>query len=174
MKNILKQIKFMPIALLLLVSCSTDLDLAPENKFTDFNYWTSVDKVQTLLNTAYSQMQSSQYFFYNEGLSDNAYNGRGDNAGAASIGAGIYDPSLGRLKSEWKDRYAGIKSCNLLIENIGRVPNADPAVIARMTAEARFLRAFQHFQLTTWFGDIPLLKKEVLSCQSSIVSLNLF
>lgn len=43
----------MPIALLLLVSCD-NLDLAPENKFTDFNYWTSVDKVQTLLNTAYS------------------------------------------------------------------------------------------------------------------------
>lgn len=159
MKNILKQIKFMPIALLLLVSCD-NLDLAPENKFTDFNYWTSVDKVQTLLNTAYSQMQTSQYFFYNEGLSDNAYNGRGDNAGAASIGAGIYDPSLGRLKEEWKNRYAGIKTCNLLLENIGRVPNADPAVITRMTAEARFLRAFQHFQLTTWFGDIPLVKKD--------------
>src|SRR6187431_3186485 len=96
MKNILKQIKFIPIVLLLLVSCD-NLDLAPENNFTDFNYWTSVDKAQTLLNTAYSQMQKSQYFFYNEGLSDNAYNGRGDNAGAASIGAGIYDPSLGRL-----------------------------------------------------------------------------
>jgi starch-binding outer membrane protein, SusD/RagB family len=160
MKNILKQIKFIPVVLLLFVSCS-DLDLAPENKFTDSTYWTSVDKAQTLLNTAYSQMQSSQYFFYNEGLSDNAYNGRGDNAGAASIGAGIYDPSLGRLKDEWKNRYSGIKTCNLLLENISRVPDADPAVIARMTAEARFLRAFQHFQLTTWFGDVPLLKKDL-------------
>jgi len=159
MKNIFKQIKFIPVALLLLVSCE-DLDLAPENVFTDSTYWTSVEKAQTFLNTAYSQMQNSSNFFYNEALSDNAFNGRGDNAGAASIAAGIYDPSLGRLKSEWNDRYAGIKTCNLIIENIDRVPNADPAVIARMTAEARFLRAFQHFQLTTWFGDIPLLKKD--------------
>lgn len=159
MKNILKQIKFIPVALLLLVSCE-DLDLVPENQFTDATYWTSVDKAQTFLNTAYSQMQNSSNFFYNEALSDNAYNGRGDNAGAASIAAGIYDPSLGRLKSEWNDRYAGIKTCNLIIENIDRVPNADQAVIARMKAEARFLRAFQHFQLTTWFGDIPLLKKD--------------
>ncbi|MGO4773128.1 RagB/SusD family nutrient uptake outer membrane protein [Flavobacterium sp. W22_SRS_FK3] len=159
MRNLLKQIKFIPVVLLLLVSCE-DLDLIPEDKFTDATYWTSVAKAQTFLNTAYSQMQNSSRFFYNEALSDNAYNGRGDNEGAASMAAGIYDPSLGRLKSEWKDRYSGIKTCNLIIENIDRVPNADPAVIARMKAEARFLRAFQHFQLTTWFGDIPLLKKD--------------
>lgn len=159
MKNIFKHIKFIPVLLLLLTSCE-DLDQAPENQFTDSTYWTSTDKAQTFLNTAYSQMQKSQYFFYNEALSDNAYNGRGDNAGAASIGAGIYDPSLARIKEEWNDRYAGIKTCNLILENIDRVPNADPAVIARMKAEARFLRAFQHFQLTTWFGDIPLLKKD--------------
>ncbi|PWB26011.1 RagB/SusD family nutrient uptake outer membrane protein [Flavobacterium sp. HTF] len=159
MKNIFKHIKFIPLVCLLLVSCE-GLDQAPEDRFTDFNYWTSTDKAQLMLNTAYSQMQTSQYFFYNEGLSDNAYNGRGDNAGAASIAAGLYDPSLGRLKSEWNDRYRGIKSCNVLLENIDKVPNADPAVIARMKAEARFLRAFQHFQLTTWFGAIPLLEKD--------------
>ena len=169
MKNILKHIKFIPVVLLLLVSCE-DLDLAPENQFTDTTYWTSIDKAQTFLNTAYSQMQTSQYFFYNEALSDNAFNGRGDNAGAASIGAGIYDPSLARIKEEWDNRYAGIKTCNLIIENIGKVPNADPAVITRMTAEARFLRAFQHFQLTTWFGDVPLIKKDPSLAEASSIS----
>lgn len=159
MKNIFKHIKFVPLVFLLLVSCE-DLDQAPEDRFTDSNYWTSVEKAQMMLNTAYSQMQNSEFFFYNEGLSDNAYNGRGDNAGAASIGAGLYDPSSGRIKREWNDRYSGIKSCNILLENIDRVPNADPAVIARMKAEARFLRAFQHFQLATWFGDVPLLQKD--------------
>ena len=161
MKKIFKQLKWIPLtAILLMVSCEK-LELAPENQFTDSNYWSSVSKAQTLLNTAYSQMQNSQYFFYNEALSDNAYNGRGDNAGAASIAAGIYDPSLGRMKSEWNERYGGIKTCNLLLENIDRVPNANAAVINRMKAEARFLRAFQHFQLTTWFGDIPLVSKDL-------------
>jgi hypothetical protein len=169
MKKILKQIKFIPLALLLLVSCEK-LELAPENQFTDFNYWSSVSKAQTLLNTAYSQMQNSQYFFYNEALSDNAFNGRGDNAGAASIAAGVYDPSLGRFKEEWNSRYSGIKTCNLLLENINRVPNADPGVIERMIAEARFLRAFQHFQLTTWFGDIPLVKKDLQLEEALVVT----
>jgi len=159
MKNIFKQLKFIPVLLLLVVGCE-DLDTAPENKFTDSNYWTSIDNAEAILNTAYSQMQESLYFFYNEGLSDNAYNGRGDNAGAASLAAGIYDPSLARIKEEWNKRYAGIKTCNLLLENIDRVQDADPALVNRIKAEARFLRAFQHFQLTTWFGDIPLVEKD--------------
>ncbi len=136
------------------------LDLVPENSFTDETYWTSTDKAQTFLNTAYSQMMNSTYFFYNEALSDNAYNGRGDNAGAASIASGTYDASLGRLKSEWNNRYAGIKTTNLILENIDRVPDMDEEVRSRMKAEARFLRAWQHFYLMTWFGDIPLLEQD--------------
>ncbi|ALM50088.1 hypothetical protein AMR72_15000 [Flavobacterium psychrophilum] len=169
MKNIFKQLKFIPVLLLLVVGCE-DLDTAPENKFTDANYWTSVENAQSVLNTAYSQMQSSAWFFYNEGLSDNAYNGRGDNEGAASLAAGIYDPSLARIKREWVDRYAGIKTCNILLENIDRVPSADPAIISRIKAEARFLRAFQHFQLTTWFGDIPLLQKDPSLAEATTIS----
>lgn len=160
MKNILKhKLRFIPVLLLLLVGCE-DLDLVPENKFTDANYFLSISRTQNLLNTAYSQMQNSSRFLYNEGLSDNAYNGRGDNEGVASIAAGIHDASLARFKAEFGDRYAGIKTCNLILENIDKAENADPALIERMKAEARFLRAFQHFQLTTWFGDIPLVSKD--------------
>lgn len=159
---------------LLILFCSIvgceDLDQYPENQFTDETYWTSVSKAQSVLNTAYSQMFSSSYFFYNEALSDNAYNGRGDNAGAASIAAGVYDASLGRIKSEWNDRYAGIKSCNILLENIDRVGDVDPTQINQMKAEARFLRAWQHFQLMTWFGDIPLVSSDISLEQASTLS----
>ena len=171
MKNkFVTKLKIVPLLLALLAVSCEDLDLVPENQFTDSNYWTSVDKAQMLLNTAYSQMQNSQNFFYNEGLSDNAINSRGDIAGAASIGGGLYDPSLPRLKDEWNSRYAGIKSCNLILENIDRINGADPIVIARMKAEARFLRAFQHFQLTTWFGDVPLVVSDPLLEEASTIS----
>lgn len=143
-----------------LVGCKK-LELTPENSFTDLNYWTSQDKAQSVLNTAYSQMFNSTYFFYNEATSDNAYNGRGDIAGSASLAAGIYDPSLPRLKNEWNNRYAGIKTANLFIENIDRVPDLPVEVRDRMVAEARFLRAWQHFQLMTWFGDIPLVDHDL-------------
>lgn len=145
---------------LAILSCKK-LELSPENEFTDLTYWSSEEKAQTVLNTAYSQMFSSNYFFYNEAASDNAYNGRGDNAGAASLAAGTYDASLGRINAEWNDRYAGIKSTNLLIDNIDQVPDLDEERRNEMVAEARFLRAFQHFQLMTWFGDIPLIDEDI-------------
>ncbi|WPR77770.1 RagB/SusD family nutrient uptake outer membrane protein [Algoriphagus sp. NG3] len=138
-----------------------ELDLAPENTFTDLTYWDSEAKAQSVLNTAYSQLYGSSRFFYNEGASDNAYNGRGDTEGAASLAAGTYDPSLGRLQGEWNSNYTGIKTCNILLENIDRVPDMDEGNKARMMAEARFIRAFLHFQLMTWFGDVPLLSRDI-------------
>lgn len=138
-----------------------ELDLAPENTFTDLTYWSSEAQAQSVLNTAYSQMFDSNRFFYNEAASDNAYNGRGDAAGAASLAAGTYDPSLGRIQSEWSGSYTGIKTCNILLENIDRVQDMNEDTRGRMKAEARFIRAMLHFQLMTWFGDIPLLQQDV-------------
>jgi len=159
MKNYRYRLIFGLSLALLFTNCEK-LDLVPENTFTDETYWSSTQKAQTFLNTAYSQMMNSQYFFYNEALSDNAYNGRGDIAGAASIASGTYDASLGRMQSEWDQRYAGIKTTNLILSNIDRVPDMNEDVRARMKAEARFLRAWQHFYLMTWFGDVPLLDSD--------------
>lgn len=161
MKNF-KTYKVGIVMLMVLVMAGCEkLDLVPENQFTDSNYWSSQDKAQSLLNRAYEQMFSSSHFFYNEAMSDNAYNSRGDVGGANSIASGTYDPSLGRLQQEWNNRYAGIKTANILIENIDRVPELNPEVRDQMVAEARFLRAFQHFMLMTWFGDIPLLEQDI-------------
>lgn len=158
--TIINKTGWVVILTLLLGSCK-ELNLAPENSFTDLTYWTSEAKAQSVLNTAYSQMFKPSYFFYNEALSDNAYNGRGDTEGAASIASGSYDPSLERIKSEWDFHYQGIKTCNILLENIDRITDMKEEDRERMKAEARFLRAFQHFQLMTWFGAVPLLKEDI-------------
>lgn len=160
MKSI-KNISWVVLLFLTTVTSCKKLDLAPMDRFTDVNYWTSTEKATSILNTAYSQMFNSSRFFLNEALSDNAYNGRGDNEGVASIAAGTYDASLGRVKNEWNDHYAGIKTCNLFLDNVDRVENMDAALKERMKAEARFLRAFQYFQLMTWFGDVPLFAKDI-------------
>lgn len=170
MKNInMYRTGLVGLCFLFLMGCEK-LDLVPENQFTDTNYWSSEDKAQSLLNTAYSQMFNSSYFFYNEAASDNAYNSRGNIAGAASLAAGTYDPSLARIQQEWNDRYAGIKTTNLFIENIDRVADLAPESRERMVAEARFLRAFQHFQLMTWFGDIPLVDRDITIEEAQTIS----
>lgn len=146
------------------------LDLIPEDQFTDETYWTSEGKARSVLNTAYSQMSNSARFFFNEGLSDNAVMGRGDAQGAASISRGTFDPSLSRFKEEWSDSYAGIKTTNIFLENVDRVPDMNEDTRNRMKAEARFIRAFKHFQLMTWFGDVPLVSQDLSLQEARTIS----
>lgn len=157
------------IGLLCATGCER-LDFVPEDKFTDTTYWTSIPKAQSALNNAYMYLGDSRSFFYNEALSDNAYNGRGDVIGSASIAAGIFDASLGRFKDEWNSRYTGIKACNSILENIDRIPNPDPTQVARIKAEARVIRAWLHFALTTWYGDIPLLDHDPTLEEASTIT----
>jgi len=157
-------------ALVCFVSACKKLDLAPENKFTDATYWTTADKAGSVLSTAYAQMFRNDWFFYNEGASDNAYNGRGDVAGVASLAAGTFDASLGRVKEEWNFHYAGIKTCNIFLENVDRVTAMDANLKARMKGEAKFIRAYHYFQLATWFGDVPLIQKDITIDESKVIT----
>ncbi len=157
MKNLLRLPRLYALCGLLLLGSCQSLDLIPENTFTDASYWTSTDKALTFLNTAYSQLYSANAFFYNEALSDNAWARDQD---IIAIATGTYDPSQGRIQGEWDGRYAGIKTCNLFLANVDRVGDMDEALRERTKAEARFIRAWQHFQLMTWFGDVPLLRSD--------------
>ena len=125
------------IAIFLLTSCN-ELDLTPTNKFTEENYWTSAEKANMVLNMAYSQMTNSDYIFKTESLSDNLYEGRGSSSEKA-ISSGQADASNGRFSGEWRDCYAGIKTCHTFLENVDRVPDMNEALKTRMKAEARLI-----------------------------------
>lgn len=59
----------------------------------------------------------------------------------------------GSIQSIWDNFYRTIALSNLVIENLreSTLSNKD-----RATAEAKFIRAWCYFELTTMFGDIPL------------------
>ncbi len=143
------------------ISACKKLDIAPTDRFTDITYWTTTEKADRVVNTAYSQISHPGFFFFNEGLSDNAYNSRGDVEGVASIAAGTSDASLSRYKNEWNWHYTGIKTCNIFLENVDRVPDMDASLKARRKAEIRFIRAYHYFMLYTWYGDVPLFEKDI-------------
>lgn len=157
-------------AVAVLLTACNDLELAPTNRFTEKNYWTSVEKAEMVLNTAYMDMTRSNYFFFNEALSDNAYMGRGDTDNVKTISAGQHDPATGRFGDEWNMHYAGIKTCNVFLQHVGQVPDMDPELLERMKAEARFIRAFHYFQLTTWFGAVPLFTEDISLEESKTIS----
>ncbi|WP_102407701.1 RagB/SusD family nutrient uptake outer membrane protein [Parabacteroides bouchesdurhonensis] len=155
-------------ALALFTSCN-DLDLAPTNKFTDLNYWTSTEKASAVLSMAYSQMFGADFFFANERLSDNLYEGRGSTA-EKLITSGQADAALARFSDEWKKCYEGIKTCHTFLENVDRVPGMDETLKTRMKAEARFIRAFLFFRLTCHYGDIPLFDTDLTMQEANTIA----
>ena len=154
---------------LVLASACQKLNQAPSYEYSSLTYWTTPSQAQSVLNTAYSQMLPDDYFFYNEGLSDNAYNGRGDADNVFSISSGSFNPSLGRFDQEWSSHYQGIKSCNVLLDNIDLIPDYPSDQKTLVEAQARFLRAFQYFQLMTWFGDVPLFVHDISLAESQSI-----
>jgi len=157
------------IAALVSLSSCNDLDLAPTNKFTDANYWTSPEKAAAVLNMAYSQMFGANYFFANERLTDNLYEGRG-NTDEKIITSGQADAALGRFANEWRNCYEGIKTCHIFLDNVDLVPNMDAALKERMKAEVRFIRASLFFRLTNHYGDVPFFDYNITLLEANTIS----
>lgn len=154
-------ILFVVAGSLLSTSCNK-LDVGPSYQESDLTFWNNPASGMQALNSCYAGIYSSEYFFFNEDLSDNAFCISAVNGGQArNIAQGAYDGTTSRVAGEWAYHYGGIRTCNNLLANIDRVPNLDANLKARMIAEARFIRAFHYFQLITWYGDVPLVTSEI-------------
>lgn len=156
--NIIKSGTIFLIACLL--SGCLDLDLIPTDRYTDENYWTTAEKAQTFLNRAYEQMAGPEQVITNEFLSDNCYDSKSFRA-ETTIVMGEALSNNERFASEWANCYKGIKTCHILLENIPNTTEIPENERIRMIAEARFIRAFLYFRLTTWFGDVPFFTTNI-------------
>ncbi len=89
--------------------------------------------------------------------SDNATAG-GDNTNADQLGWQqiddyLEDEFLVQAETFWKKYYSGIRRCNLLIAN----GDLGTTATNQYVAEAKFLRAFYHFELFRTYGPIPVI-----------------
>src|SRR5687767_14299463 len=147
------------------------LDLAPTDSFTELNFWQSDENVSNAVNNIYMGAYTSQPFFYNEALSDNAVTRLGINSGQPdAIASGNFTLSLPRFQNEWAYYYGGIKSCNIFLANIDKNETLSAVIKDRMKAEVSFIRAFHHFNLRKWWGDVPLLKNDITPDEAKTIS----
>jgi len=164
-KNMKKMINSTPyfmmaIICLLVMSGCNKLDTVPTNKFTDANFWQSVENSEQVVNMAYNQMFSADKMWNDEALSDNIFEGR-SNTAQRSIRNGTADPSLDLFNNEWQWGYQGIKSCHVYLANIDLVSGMDQTLKNRRKAEIRFIRASIYFRLTNFYGAIPFFKQDI-------------
>ncbi|RZJ91861.1 MAG: RagB/SusD family nutrient uptake outer membrane protein, partial [Chryseobacterium sp.] len=98
-------------------------------------------------------LYNSSLFFEPEALSDNAYSPSGD---LNLIASGNATSLTAKFAGDWASYYRTIKSVNIFLENVDQNKTLPQATIARMKAENQFMRAFALFNLSKWYGDVPL------------------
>lgn len=170
MKNNIYSYILVVLAFIGLTACSDDfLDISNPEQSDSSNYWSTEDDALMALTSCYDALQAGDFFsadgsgwnfsiLARETCSDNGDKTWGNwmlGSSVAECTSGTNDEAYSRY---WKVNYELIKRCNLLIENVGRVP-MDETKIAAFKAEAIVLRSYGYCNLVTFFRDVPYLTK---------------
>ena len=63
--------------------------------------------------------------------------------------------------NDWVEMYQGIRCCDILVDNVDAVPDMDDWEKAQWKAEAKFLKAYYHFNLVRKWGPVPIIYKSL-------------
>lgn len=152
-------------ALLLWTSCEKDfLEKAPIVGTTEGNFYRTADDAIAAVNAAYASLQfqlsPAGHFrwFWGDIMSDDAIKGgSGDNDVNVLLQLETFKGPVNSdlLEAEWGADYEGIYRANTVLEKVPPI-EMEAKLKARILAEARFIRAWNFYNLVTLFGDVPL------------------
>ena len=145
--------------------CNQDrLDVEPVNEFLSANFYQTEDQVFSALVAAYDPLGWTMAYgnwissvMFGEIRSDNA-NAGGDPSDNDQPGWQEFDDfrntNTNRVTHPiYRRNYIGIFRANLVISNA----QISTPLVERFQAEAKFLRAYYHFELFKHFGPIPVV-----------------
>ncbi|GLU52746.1 membrane protein [Dyadobacter frigoris] len=151
-------------------ACSDLLEQSDPNAVTVDNYFKTENDIQLAVNGIYQSLRSSDAVGENSGLyTDERSDDTGTNDNQSNSGEPFQFnnfsllPSNTWLKNHWNALYQTITRSNIVLSNIDKVTFADAENKAKLTAEAKFLRAYIYFQLVRKWGDVPLVTKQLVT-----------
>ncbi|SOD95996.1 RagB/SusD family nutrient uptake outer membrane protein [Spirosoma fluviale] len=150
------------VAMGLFFGCSTSsLDKVNPNQVITANYYKDSAELLKGVNSVYAVWQSAnltgrEWFFLHDLRSDDVASGGGQlEAPRNQILSGAQNPGNGVSLSVWNGLYRVVHRANVVIDN-GPAVTDNPTLAKRVVAEAKFLRAMAYFDLTTFWGAVPL------------------
>lgn len=176
MKRHIKSILYLSLAVYL-SSCTSDfLELEPQGLRFENNFYSNVDEVHEGLIAAYDligQRFTNEYSYHSSYMmrniaSDDANAGGGnalDMLDWQEIDEFNPDPTAPAILGHWWRSYFGIYRCNQIITRVDpnntalHVVPADSILLRQYVSEAKFLRAYYYFELTTFFGGVPIVEE---------------
>lgn len=140
------------------VSCSDDfVDRPIKYSIDSENYFNSKSDYDNALIATYDLLQTTYLnALLGEIASDNTLAGgesQSDTPGFQQVDKMIHTPVNSNLKNLWDWMFAGVQRANYILEFKDKI---DFQGKNQVIAEARFLRAYYHFELVKWFGGIPM------------------
>ncbi|QHW00018.1 RagB/SusD family nutrient uptake outer membrane protein [Spirosoma endbachense] len=137
-------------------SCEQSLIEEPKSLVVE-SFFNTATEVETATNLIYSPLRSNNYAVYEATLecqSDYA-NGRGSWA-PLHVFQGLDDANITRVSDLWRAFYLSIRNANLVIKNAPTGKSISKADVTKYVAEAKFMRAFNYFQLVRNWAGVPL------------------
>ncbi len=160
MKTI-KHISLLALCVLLFAGCENYLDTVSYTESNTSNFPASETDAKQLVTGIYAVLNQAAYepsahsFIANLTMSDECFGGGGqDDYEIQAYDHLLYFEPNAQLDF-WEPYYAGITRANLAIANLDKVE--DEMLRNQLLGEAYFLRSFFLYDLTTQFGEIPLV-----------------
>lgn len=164
------KLKLLIVASVFLVSCESYLDLQPVSEIGENNYFKTTEEIETFLVGCYSSLQEpvSYEWILTEFRSDNALYNPNFSSGreATQFALDVFNVTS---ENDYVDLYytAAYKSIganNILLDHTSVV--ADEELRAHIEGQAKFMRAYQYFNLVRLFGPVFLTTSNITSIEA--------
>ena len=165
----MKKLKiFLPFLLLIVSSCKDSFfEVTPRGQLTAENFFQTQEHAMLATNAVYNIMRNWEihvfaYVGCTDILSDDSDKGSEPNDAVFLLEMDnlLFDAANIAPKTLWDGYYRAIFRANIAIERIPEI-KMDVALQNRLIAESKFLRAYFYFNLVRWFGDLPLVTKQL-------------
>jgi len=155
----MKKITFITRLLLfvavIITSCGKDkLDVKPPSEFSNTDVWGDPALAQAFVNSIYLGIPWGMAIYAGD-----VDESRSRQEAGFDIGNSLVTPDNAGNWGNWDGSYSNIRSCNIFLENVGNLKSDDAALKDRMTGEVTFLRAWYYYNLTNFYGGVPLVTK---------------
>ncbi len=151
---------FILLCIIVLTSCEESLIEKPKSIVVE-TFFNTAAEVESATNAIYTPLRSTNFTVYETTLecqADYAY-GRGSWAPLHEY-QGFNDANINRVGGLWTAFYLSIRNANLVIGNAPKGKAISEPDVNKYVGEAKFLRAFNYFQLVRNWAGVPLRTEE--------------
>ena len=158
------------IAVTVLITSCDFLDVEPRGFIQPSDYYKTENDAYMALAGVYNPLASQSFygrdwFFAFNSQDDLGYYDR--NYSTEELFLNNFTYTNTRLNSLWTNLYAGINRSNSFLEYVDKVPFSNDQLKKAYIGEAKFLRAYYYFILSSLWEDVPFRDKSVESLEQS-------